>query len=84
MILLDTNVVSEVMRVTPNHAVLKWLNESRSSDLHLSTVTIAEISYGIQILPEGRRRLAISKRFDLFVEQGFSHRVLAFDEPSAF
>ena len=84
MILLDTNVVSEVMRVTPNHAVLKWLNESRSSDLHLSTVTIAEISYGIQILPEGRRRLAISKRFDLFVEQGFSHRVLAFDAPSAF
>ena len=84
MILLDTNVVSEVMRVAPAPDVLKWLNDSDASDLYLSTITIAEISYGLQILPEGGRRTAIGERFEQFVEQGFSHRVLSFDEPAAF
>jgi predicted nucleic acid-binding protein len=84
VILLDTNVVSEVMRVAPEPAVLRWLNAIDSSELYLATITIAEIAYGLQILPEGQRRRAISDRFERFVEQGFAHRVLAFDEAAAF
>ncbi len=82
--MLDTNVVSEAMRIVPDPGVLRWLNESETSDLYLSTITIAEVSYGLQILPEGRRRDAISERFEQFVNRGFSHRVLSFDEPAAF
>ena len=82
--MLDTNVVSEAMRIVPDAGVLRWLNESETSDLYLSTITIAEVSYGLQILPEGRRRDAISERFEQFVNRGFSHRVLSFDEPAAF
>ena len=81
--MLDTNVVSEAMRIVPDTGVLRWLNESETSDLYLSTITIAEVSYGLQILPEGRRRDAISDRFEQFVSRGFSHRVLSFDEPAA-
>ena len=84
MILLDTNVVSEVMRVAPEPAVLDWMNASEASHLYLATITIAEISYGLQILPEGRRRQAITARFDRFIEQGFAHRVLPFDAAAAF
>ncbi len=84
MILLDTNVVSEAMRIVPDPGVLRWLNERETSDLYLSTVTIAEVSYGLQILPEGQRRDTISERFEQFVERGFRHRVLSFDEPAAF
>jgi predicted nucleic acid-binding protein len=83
VILLDTNVVSEAMRIVPDPGVLLWLNESETSDLYLSTISIAEISYGLQILPEGQRRDAISERFEQFVNRGFSHRVLSFDEPAA-
>lgn len=84
MILLDTNIVSEVMRVAPEPAVLKWLNNSDASDLYISTITIGEISYGLQIMPEGQRREAVNERFEQFIDRGFSHRVLAFDEFAAF
>ncbi len=72
------------MRVAPEPAVLHWLNASDASQLCLATITIAEISYGLQILPEGQRRQTISARFEQFIEQGFAHRVLAFDIASAF
>ena len=81
--MLDTNVVSEAMRIVPDPGVLLWLNESETSDLYLSTISIAEISYGLQILPEGQRRDAISEGFEQFVNRGFSQRVLSFDEPAA-
>jgi predicted nucleic acid-binding protein len=84
LILLDTNVVSEAMRVAPEPAVLYWLNASDASQLYLATTTIAEISYGLQILPEGQRRQTISARLEQFIEQGFAHRVLAFDTAAAF
>ncbi|MDP6264559.1 MAG: PIN domain-containing protein, partial [Pseudomonadales bacterium] len=56
MILLDTNVVSEAMKVEPAPAVLAWLNVSNTNELYLSAISIAEIAYGLQVLPEGKRR----------------------------
>jgi len=72
------------MRVAPEPAVLHWLNGSDASQLYLATITIAEISYGLQVLPEGQRRQSISARFEQFIEQGFAHRVLPFDTAAAF
>jgi len=83
MILLDTNVVSEVMAAAPNPAVLEWLDHRETERLFLSTITLAEIGYGLQVLPDGRRRRLLEDRFERFVTTGFSQRVLAFDETAA-
>jgi hypothetical protein len=81
--LLDTNVVSAVMAPSPPRSVLDWLNEQETITLHLSTVTIAEISYGLGILPDGKRRRSLKRRFERFVREGFEQRVLGFDLAAA-
>ena len=83
MILLDTNVVSAVMARTPEPSVLEWLDSQRTDTLFLSTITIAEIGYGLQVLPMGKRRRILEDRFDRFVASGFAQRVLSFDEKAA-
>ncbi len=83
MILLDTNVISATMASTPPSAVLSWLNRQRTDNLYLSAITIAEIAYGIRILPEGKRRRNLATRFKSFVDRGFEQRVLVFDNASA-
>ena len=83
MILLDTNVVSEVMKVTPSAAVLEWLNSENSSSLYISTVTIGEIAYGLTILPASKRRSRLDARFEHFISLAFTQRVLAYDEAAA-
>jgi predicted nucleic acid-binding protein len=56
MILLDTNVLSELMRIAPNQAVLSWMDEQTATDLFICAVTKAEIELGIALLPEGKRK----------------------------
>jgi len=84
LILLDTNVISEVMRATPKASVVRWLNAADTNLLYLPSIAIAEIAYGIQVLPAGKRSQEISTRFAQFLDLGFRHRVLAFDEQAAF
>ncbi len=83
MILLDTNVVSEVMKVAPAEVVLNWLNEQESSALCVSTITIGEIAYGLRILPDGKRRMALNDKFEQFIAQAFAQRVVDYDESAA-
>ena len=83
MILLDTNVVSEVMHPRPDPAVISWLNRQATVDLYLSTITLAEIRYGLAILPTDKRRRRLEDQFDLFVASGFDQRLLVFDERAA-
>jgi len=83
MILLDTNIVSEVMKPVPARTVLEWLDACDAETLYLSTITIAEIGFGLRVLPEGKRRQSLEDRFDLFVTKGFDQRVLTFDEKAA-
>lgn len=83
MILLDTNVVSETMRPRPDPHVIEWLNRSESSSLFISTVTVAEINYGIELLESGSRRTDLEGRFRRFVGDGFNQRVVAFDLAAA-
>lgn len=83
MILLDTNVVSAVMAPAPARTVLSWLDDQPSETLYLSAVTVAEIRYGLRILPDGRRRRDLEGRFDQFLDRGFAHRILPFDENAA-
>ena len=83
MILLDTNVVSEVMKTQPAEAVVAWLNAQDSERLYVSAVTIGEIAYGLRILPDGKRRSGLHERFERFVALAFDQRVLAYDESAA-
>lgn len=83
MILLDTNVVSATMVPRPMSQVLSWLDRHPTGDLYLSTITIAEIRYGLFLLPEGRRRRVLEDRFSRFLDRGFEGRVLCFGSKAA-
>lgn len=83
MILLDTNVVSEIMKIAPSANVLKWLNDQSSSAVHVSAVTVGEIEYGLRILADGRRRLQLKEKFEQFIALAFAQRVLGYDEAAA-
>ena len=83
MILLDTNVVSEIMRPEPALAVINWLNAADAGALYLSTISVAEIEFGIALLPMGQRRDGLRQRFEAFLARAFAFRMLPFDEPAA-
>ena len=83
MIVLDTNVVSEMMRPSPEAPVIGWLNRQEAAALYVSTITVAEIGYGLQVMPAGKRRRSLEARFEKFVATGFAHRVLDFDMDAA-
>ena len=78
MIVLDTNVVSELMRATPSPAVLAWLQQTSSSGLYTTSVTVAEIRYGIARLPDGRRKHELHQAANE-VFAAFPGQVLPFD-----
>lgn len=78
MIVVDTNVVSELMRSSPSPAVLTWVASADERQLHTTSVTVAEIQYGIQRLPTGRRKDVLAATADE-VFAIFSDHVLAFD-----
>ena len=83
MIVLDTNVVSESVKTPPSSRVLVWLAEQERSNTFITAITQAELLYGIEVLPEGKRRDALSLAMErLFAEQ-FHGRILPFDEASA-
>jgi toxin FitB len=82
VIVVDTNVASEVMRREPAAAVLAWLAEQPSDDLYSTAITVAEIGYGIARLPDGQRReLLRATASEVFL--AFSDRILSFDARAA-
>ena len=72
--LLDTNVVSELMRVSPEHSVARWVSDHRVEDLFLSAVSEAELRYGAAILPFGRRRETLLLKIDVMLSDAFEDR----------
>lgn len=82
MIILDTNVVSELMRTAPDPAVLAWVRSQARKDLNTTAITVAEIRYGIERLPDGRRRRTLAEAArDAF--EAFASQVLSFDRRAA-
>jgi predicted nucleic acid-binding protein len=82
MIVLDTNVVSEAMKPHPHPAVQAWLDAQAAETLYLSSVTLAELLFGIGTLPAGRRKDALAHVLEGLLEL-FGDRVLAFDTDAA-
>lgn len=83
MILLDTNILSEALRAAPEPRVLDWIGRQAASSLFVTTVTQAEILYGIAILDKGRRRDELAAAALLMFSEDFSGRLLAFDGDAA-
>lgn len=84
MIILNTNVISEMMRSAPAASVISWLDQQEAIELHLTTITIAEISYRLSALPEGARRKSLEMAFNNVIKDAFKHRILPFDEAAAY
>lgn len=82
MILLDTNVISEAMKPEPDPAVQDWLDEQGAETLYLSSVTIAELTFGIGVLPKGRRKDALAAALEGVIAL-FGERILPFDTRAA-
>lgn len=83
MILVDTNIISELIRPQPEPKVEAWLAGQRSADCFLSTVTEAELRYGIQLLPTGQRRDNLQLLLNGILEQDFGGRILPFESAAA-
>ncbi|MBZ5601468.1 MAG: type II toxin-antitoxin system VapC family toxin [Acidobacteriia bacterium] len=81
MIILDTNVLSEALRPVPSPDVVRWLS-AQSGELAITTLTQAEILYGIERMPAGKRRAAVKSEIEAVLSQ-FLGRILPFDERAA-
>jgi hypothetical protein len=83
MIILDTNVVSEAMRVGPSEPVMEWLDSHPEDTVWLTAVTDGEILIGIALLPVGRRRLHLERLFATIIDARFADRTLPYDRTAA-
>ncbi|MCD8503833.1 MAG: type II toxin-antitoxin system VapC family toxin [Burkholderiaceae bacterium] len=79
MIILDTNVISEAWKIDPDPVVLSWLDSQSVETLFLTTITVAELRFGIAAMPKGKRRTSYTNRLEQDVLPTFEGRVLSFD-----
>jgi predicted nucleic acid-binding protein len=79
MILIDTNVISELWKAEPNPDVLAWIDAQTIETLYLSAVTVAELRFGLATMQEGKRRTIYQERLEKEVLPTFAGRVLPFD-----
>lgn len=83
MIILDTNVISELTRQAPTPGVMSWLDSLSAADVATTAITAAEMLYGVARLPGGRRKTELAAAVDGLLSDDFRGRILAFDEPAA-
>ena len=83
MFILDTNVVSELMRPAPDPAIASWVAERATSSLFLTAVTEAELRFGLAVMPPGKRREGLATGLERMLKTGFANRVLPFDSGAA-
>lgn len=82
-IILDTNVISELMRSNPDQTVMDWFESRTGTLFYISAITKAEILLGISLLPAGKRREALAHAADLMFTQDFAGKCLPFDATAA-
>lgn len=83
MILLDTNVISEALRPNADQKVLGWIDAQALETLFVSTITLAELRFGIAALPDDKRRTALSDNLEQRILPLFSGRILSFDDAAS-
>jgi toxin FitB len=83
MIILDTNVLSALMRVMPDEAVLSWLDRQPESSIWTTTITLMELRYGVQSMPPGRRQEQMGRELEAVLLEEIEGRYALFDIPAA-
>lgn len=83
MIILDTNILSELMQQNPDATVISWLDKMPAESIWITSVTLFEARYGLVLLPEGKRRKALIEIFEQVVTEDLDGRVLLFDQAAA-
>jgi toxin FitB len=83
MIILDTNVVSEPLKLKPEAAVIHWLNAQEPQTLYLTTINLAELLSGVDVMPAGRKRTALMTALEDNILPLFEGRIVPFDDKAA-
>jgi toxin FitB len=83
MIILDTNVLSALMQPQPDPQVVAWLDGQPAESIWLSSVTLFEARYGLDLLPEGQRKARLQAQLDALLQEDLENRVLPFDASAA-
>jgi len=83
VIILDTNVVSELLKPRPDASVETWFASMRPDDLFITSIVVAELAFGARLLPQGRRRQALEASIATVFDQRFRDRTLDFDVNAA-
>jgi toxin FitB len=83
MIILDTNVLSELMTAEPNARVVAWLDRQARTSIWTTSITVLEVRYGLSIMPVGKRRAAREAAFSQLIADALEGRVLGFDHAAA-
>ena len=84
MIIVDTNVISELMRTAPAKQVEQWLSEQDGASIYITAITEAELRFGVAILPTGKRQNYLANLVEGILEEDFHDRILPFDRKAAF
>jgi len=82
MIILDTNVLSALMRQIPENNVVAWLDKQPRTSIWTTSITVLEVRFGLQIMPDGKRRSLLIQRFETVLEK-IGQRVVPFDVAAA-
>ena len=83
MIILDTNVLSELMRLEPDIKVLNWMDSQPNNNLGITVITVSEILYGIGKLPEGKRKKSLLLMAETMFDDDFNGRILPLNGQAA-
>ena len=79
MIVLDTNVISALMRKEPEKPVVRWLDTQPAASVWITAITVMEIRFGLQTMPKGRRQDALLRSFELMLKNMIEGRIASFD-----
>ena len=82
MIILDTNVLSALMRQTPDQKIIAWLDQRPRTSIWTTSVTVLEVRFGLQIMAAGKRRSSLIEAFEAVLDK-IGHRVIPFDTAAA-
>jgi hypothetical protein len=83
MIVLDTNVLSALMRAEPDRPVVRWLDRLAAESIWTTSITVFEVRFGLEVLPAGERKAALQHAFDQVISEDLRGRVLDFDAGAA-
>ena len=82
MIILDSNVISELTRPRPDLKVLEWLDRQPRSSIWTTSITVFEVRFGLQLMAKGKRRMLLTNTFEAVLDS-MEHRIVAFDAAAA-